>query len=134
MTLVTERLKGEVASFDIVGRDGEVIVAKDKRITARHIRQMADMKTVSVNDDFLIGRVLAKDIIDGETGEVLAAANDEITEELLAKLREAKIKGFQTIYTNELDQGSFISDTLRIDEPPDQMSARVAIYRMMRPG
>ncbi len=134
MTLVPERLKGEIARFDIINRDGEVIVEKDKRITARHIRLLGDMKSVTVTDDFLVGRVLAKDVMDAETGEILAHANEQITEELLAKLREAKVKGFQTIYTNELDHGSYIADTLRIDETPDQMSARIAIYRMMRPG
>ena len=133
MTLVPERLKGEIARFDIK-RDGELIVAKDKRITAKHIRLLGDMKTVPVADDFLVGRVLAKSVFDGETGEILANANDEITEELLAKLREAGIATVQTIYSNELDHGSYIADTLRIDETPDQLAARIAIYRMMRPG
>jgi DNA-directed RNA polymerase subunit beta len=133
MTLVPERLKGEIARFDIK-RDGELIVAKDKRITAKHIRLLGDMKTVPVADDFLVGRVLAKAVFDGETGEILANANDEITEELLAKLREAGIASIQTIYSNELDHGSYIADTLRIDETPDQLAARIAIYRMMRPG
>ena len=133
MTLVPERLKGEIARFDIK-RDGELIVAKDKRITAKHIRLLGDMKTVPVADDFLVGRVLAKSVFDGETGEILANANDEITEELLAKLREAGIATIQTIYSNELDHGSYIADTLRIDETPDQLAARIAIYRMMRPG
>ena len=134
MTLVPERLKGEIARFDIKNAEGDVIVQKDKRITARHIRQLADMKTVRVPEDFLIGRVLAKSIWDEETGEVIANANDEITEELLAQLRAQKVKSFETIYTNELDHGSYIADTLRLDDTPDQMAARVAIYRMMRPG
>ena len=133
MTLVPERLKGEIARFDIK-RDGEMIVAKDKRITAKHIRLLGDMATVPVADDFLVGRVLAKAVFDGETGESLANANDEITEDLLAKLREAGIESIQTIYSNELDHGSYIADTLRIDETPDQLAARIAIYRMMRPG
>ncbi len=133
MTLVSERLKGEIARFDIK-RDGQLIVAKDKRITAKHIRLLGDMKTVEVADDFLVGRVLAKAVFDAETGEILANANDEITEDLLAKLREAGIESIETIYSNELDHGSYIADTLRIDETPDQLSARIAIYRMMRPG
>ena len=65
---------------------------------------------------------------------MLALANDEVTEALLAKLREANIEEIQTIYTNDLDQGAYISQTLRIDETADQMAAQVAIYRMMRPG
>jgi DNA-directed RNA polymerase subunit beta len=136
MAFVPERLRGEVARFDIADKAGNIIVAKDKRINAKNIRELEAAKTTNINvpDDYLIGRVVAKNIVDGDTGEVLATANEEITETLLANLREAGVKELQTIYTNDLDQGSFISQTLRIDETADQMAARIAIYRMMRPG
>ncbi|OLL29630.1 DNA-directed RNA polymerase subunit beta [Burkholderia sp. SRS-W-2-2016] len=136
MEFVPERLRGEVARFDITDRDGNVIVQKDKRINAKHIRDLDNAKTkfISVPEDYLLGRVLAKNVIDGDTGEVIANANDEITETVLDKLREAKIKDIQTLYTNDLDQGPYISSTLRIDETADKMAARIAIYRMMRPG
>ena len=136
MNFVAERLKGEVARFDITDKSGNVVIAKDKRINAKNIRDLEAAKTTTINvpDDYLIGRVVAKNIVDGDTGEVLATANEEITETLLANLREAGVKELQTIYTNDLDQGSFISQTLRIDETADQMAARIAIYRMMRPG
>ena len=136
MEFVAERLRGEVARFDIADRDGKVIVEKDKRINAKHIRDLEAAQTefVSVPEDYLLGRVLAKDVVDNETGEVLANANDELTETLLAKLREAEISRIQTLYTNDLDQGAYISSTLRIDETLDKMAARIAIYRMMRPG
>ncbi|NDH31095.1 MAG: DNA-directed RNA polymerase subunit beta, partial [Betaproteobacteria bacterium] len=136
MTLVIERLRGEIARFDINDRDGKLIVAKDKRITAKHIRELdqAGIKRISVPDDFLLGRTIATNLIDADTGELLAKANDEITEELLGKLRDARLHDFQTLYTNDLDQGPYISQTLRIDETVDQLAARIAIYRMMRPG
>jgi DNA-directed RNA polymerase subunit beta len=136
MNFVAERLKGEVARFDITDKAGNVVIAKDKRINAKNIRDLEAAKTTTINvpDDYLIGRVVAKNIVDADTGEVLATANEEITETLLANLREAGVKELETIYTNDLDQGSFISQTLRIDETADQMSARIAIYRMMRPG
>jgi len=136
MAFVADRLKGEVARFDITDKSGNVVVAKDKRINSKHVRDLEAAKTTSINvpDDYLLGRVIAKNIVDGDTGEVLALANEEITESLIAKLREAGIKELQTIYTNDLDQGAFISQTLRIDETADQMAARIAIYRMMRPG
>jgi DNA-directed RNA polymerase subunit beta len=136
MNFVAERLKGEVARFDITDKSGNVVIAKDKRINAKNIRDLEAAKTTAINvpDDYLIGRVVAKNIVDADTGEVLATANEEITETLLANLREAGVKELQTIYTNDLDQGSFISQTLRIDETADQMAARIAIYRMMRPG
>ncbi|MCP3712942.1 DNA-directed RNA polymerase subunit beta [Paraburkholderia sp. CNPSo 3274] len=136
MEFVPERLRGEVARFDISDREGKVIVQKDKRINAKHIRDLETAKTtyISVPEDYLLGRVLAKNVVDGDTGEVIANANDEITESVLEKLREAKIKDIQTLYTNDLDQGPYISSTLRIDETADRMAARIAIYRMMRPG
>ncbi|MGC7406502.1 DNA-directed RNA polymerase subunit beta [Pandoraea pneumonica] len=136
MEFVPERLRGEVARFDITDREGKVIVQKDKRVNAKHIRDLenANTKFISVPEDYLLGRVLAKNVIDGDTGEVIANANDEITESVLVKLRESGVSDIQTLYTNDLDQGPYISATLRIDETADQTAARIAIYRMMRPG
>ena len=68
------------------------------------------------------------------TANWLPRANDEITEDLLDKLRDAGVTEFSTLYLNDLDRGSHISQTLRSDETTDQWAARVAIYRMMRPG
>jgi len=136
MELVPERLRGEIARFDITDKTGKVVVAKDKRINAKHIRDMeaAGMKRIAVTEDYLLGRVLALNVVDPETGEIVANANDELTEDTLKKLRLANVKDIRTIYTNDLDQGPFISNTLRIDETGDQLAARIAIYRMMRPG
>ena len=136
MEFVAERLRGEMARFDITDRSGKVIVAKDKRINARHVREVesAGITHISVPEDYLLGRVLAKNVIDADTGEVVASANDELTDELLGKLRDANVREIQTLYTNDLDQGAYISSTLRTDDTADQMAARVAIYRMMRPG
>jgi DNA-directed RNA polymerase subunit beta len=134
--VVPERLRGEVAKFDIHDKSGKVLVAKDKRITAKHIRDMAEagIKKIAVPDDFLVGRVVAQNVIDATTGEILANANDEITDSLLAKLSEAGVENLKTLYINDLDRGPYISTTLRADETADQWAARVAIYRMMRPG
>ena len=134
--LVPERLRGDVARLDIVTKSGKVIVQKDKRITAKHTRELeqAGIDKLSVPEDFLLGRVLGHNVLDQETGEIIALANDEITEELIAKFREINLEKLYTIYTNDLDQGAYISQTLRIDETTDQLAAQVAIYRMMRPG
>src|ERR1035437_5577343 len=134
--LVPERLRGEIARFDFSTKSGKLIVAKDKRITVKHVREMqeAHLSKISVPQEFLLGRVLAQSVIDKDSGEVIANANDEITEELLKKLIDANIGKIQTIYINDLDQGPYISQTLRIDETADQVAAQVAIYRMMRPG
>src|SRR5690606_34136318 len=85
-------------------------------------------------EDFLVGRVVARNMVDPDTGEILAKANDELTEALLKKLRAAGIKEIQCLFTNELNHGGYISQTLATDETADQTAARVAIYRMMRPG
>jgi DNA-directed RNA polymerase subunit beta len=134
--VVPERMRGEIARFDIATKAGKVIVPKDKRITVKHIRDMeaVGLKKLSVTDDFLIGRIVAHNIVDRETGEVLMQANDEITPTALAKLTEAGLDDIKTIYTNDLDQGPYIAQTLRVDDCADQYQARVAIYRMMRPG
>ncbi|MEK9917348.1 MAG: DNA-directed RNA polymerase subunit beta, partial [Betaproteobacteria bacterium] len=131
-----ERLRGEIARVDIKTKQGKLIVETDKRITAKHVRDMiaAKVDRIPVEQDFLVGRILARNIIDIDTGEIIAAANDELTEELIEKLVEANIGEIETIYVNDLDQGPFISQTLRADDTPDQLSAQVAIYRMMRPG
>ncbi len=134
--LMPERLRGEVASFDILTKGKKVIVQKDKRITAKHIREMQEAKIdqLEVPGDFLLGRILAQNIVDKETGEIVALANDEITEDTLGKLRKFDIKKINTLYVNDLNHGAYISQTLKIDETIDEMTAQVAIYRMMRPG
>jgi DNA-directed RNA polymerase subunit beta len=136
LEFVPERLRGEMARFDIHGKDGKVVVAKDKRITARNLRELTDsgVKRIAVPADYVVGRALAANVVDASTGEVLAKANDEVTDDLLEKLSAAGIKEIRTIYTNDLDMGPFISQTLRTDDTPDQYAAKVAIYRMMRPG
>jgi DNA-directed RNA polymerase subunit beta len=136
MEFVPERLRGQLANFDVLDKNGVVVIQKDKRINAKHIRELeaAKTKNIVVPDDYLVARVVARNIIDPDSGEILAYANDEITDELLATLREAGIKQLETIYTNDLDSGAYISQTLRTDETADQMAARIAIYRMMRPG
>jgi DNA-directed RNA polymerase, beta subunit len=136
LELVPARLRGDVATFTITDENGNVIVEDGRRITARHIRQMekAGVKELSVPREYLLGRALAKDIIDPATGEVLLECNTEISEDTLKVFAKAGITEIQTIYTNELDCGPFIAETLRIDPSRTQLEALVEIYRMMRPG
>ena len=136
MEFVADRLKSEIARFDITDKKGNVVVEKDKRITARHLRTLEQGGTthISVPEDYLVGRVIARNMVDADTGELIAKANEEITEALLKKMRQAGVKEFQALYTNELDEGAYISQTLASDETADELAARVSIYRMMRPG
>jgi len=133
--LVVERLRGEIAKFAIKIKN-KTLVEAGRKITSRHVRALeeAKVKKVEVPESALIGRVIATDLVNTETGELIAKANDEITEDVLATIREAKIKSFDTLVTNELDRGLYISDTLRTDPCTVELEALAEIYRMMRPG
>ena len=133
--LIPERLRGEISAFDIKVRT-KVIVEKNRRITMRHIKQLEDagLKKLKVPDEYLLGKRLAQAIVDTESGEELISANGELTEERLEVLRQLGIKSFDLIYTNDLDQGPYISETLEIDNTTNDLEAQVEIYRMMRPG
>ena len=135
LKLHPERLRGETATFDIkVGR--RVIVEKDRRITLRHVREIekAGVRELEVPNEYLIDKVVAHDVVDTSSGELIAAANDELTKDQVQKLLDAGIKKIETLFVNDLDRGPFISNTLRIDPTTTRLEALVEIYRMMRPG
>ncbi len=136
ISLVADRLRGQELEFDIVNARGTVIIEAEKRLTARHIRELekAGLEEIKVPDSFLLGRSLSRHQVDTSTGELLASANDQITTELLESLRAAGLVEFETIYTNDLDHGPYISETLRADPSNSALEAQVEIYRMMRPG
>ncbi|TQU11038.1 DNA-directed RNA polymerase subunit beta, partial [Xanthomonas perforans] len=135
LELVPERLRGETLNFDLADGD-KVIVEAGKRITARHVKQLeaAGVAALAVPDDYLVGRILSHDVVDGSTGELLANANDEINEDQLAAFRKAGVDAVGTLWVNDLDRGPYLSNTLRIDPTKTQLEALVEIYRMMRPG
>jgi DNA-directed RNA polymerase subunit beta len=135
LNLVAERLRGESAIADIMDGD-RVIVEKDRKITTRHIREITKVgiTKLTLEDDMVVGRTLAHDIIDELSGELIARANDLLTVTILTSMREAGITRFKTIFINDIDHGPYISETLRIDQTATQLEALVEIYRMMRPG
>src|SRR5690606_29620028 len=130
-----ERLRGETLDFDLADGD-KVIVEAGRRVTARHVKQLTEsgIAALAVPDSYLIGRVLSHDVVDAATGELIAAANDEITDEMLEAMRKAGVDTVGTIWVNDLDRGPHISNTLRIDPTRTELEAQVEIYRMMRPG
>ena len=134
--LVPSRLRGETATFDIKDGEGGVIVEEGRRITQKHIRQLekAGLERLEVPMEYLFGKTLAKDQIDTKTGELICPCNTEITPEVLERMAQGGITHIETLYTNDLDCGSFISDTLKLDTTGSQLEALVEIYRMMRPG
>ncbi len=133
--LIPSRLRGQTLPVDLKIKS-KVVVEANKRITARHVRELeqAKMSSLKVEDDFLIGKVLAKDIFNQETGEVLVSANTEIDQSIIEAIREVNITELHTLYINELDKGPYISTTLRADPTSNRLEALVEIYRMMRPG
>ena len=135
LDLVAERLRGETATFDIMAK-GKVIVEAGRRITARHIRDIekAGLTQLDVPPEYLFGKVNNKALVNQSTGEVLAECNTLLTDELLKKVGQAGIKSFGVLYTNDLDRGPFLADTLRADPARSELEALVEIYRMMRPG
>lgn len=135
LQLVSERLRGEIASFD-VKKAGKTIIEKGRRITARHISQLekAGIENLEVPMEYMLGKVLAKALVHPETGEVFANPNDIITGDILKALIESGISQVETLYINDIDRGPYISDTLRVDSTTNTHEALVEIYRMMRPG
>ncbi|UQY88452.1 DNA-directed RNA polymerase subunit beta [Stenotrophomonas rhizophila] len=135
LELVSERLRGETLNFDLADGD-KVIVEAGKRITARHVKQLeaSGIAALAVPDDYIVGRILSHDVVDASTGELLAQANDEITDEQLQAFRKAGVDAVGTLWVNDLDRGPYLSNTLRIDPTKTQLEALVEIYRMMRPG
>lgn len=136
LDLIPEQLRGEILNFDLKDNSGKVLVEAGLRINAKHIRQLTKegIAQLEVPVDYLLGKRLAKSIVDMETGELLAEANAEITVELLEKTARVKIDRLQTLYINELERGGYISDTLNIDPTNNELEALLEIYRMMRPG
>jgi DNA-directed RNA polymerase subunit beta len=129
------RMRGEIATFDILLKN-EVLVPAGRRITAKHVRELekAGIHSLAAPAEYLVGRVLARALINADTGEVLVDANVEITPEIIEAMKKASISEFKIIFTNDIDCGPYMSETLRIDPTKTQLEAMVEIYRMMRPG
>ncbi|MDA0958363.1 MAG: DNA-directed RNA polymerase subunit beta [Proteobacteria bacterium] len=136
LSLIANRLRGETAQFDITDAKGNVLVPESTRITARHIREMEKLKLkeLAVPSEYVCGHRLAKNLIDEETGEIVLPCNAIVTDEVLEQIRALGVKSFETIYTNDLDHGPFMADTLDADPCTNRLEALVEIYRMMRPG
>ena len=136
LKFVPEHLLGKLAFSDLLDGDGKLIVARGKRINKAHIRKLtaANVKEIETPVETLLGQALACDLVDKSTGEVLALANSEITEELLTSLRENGVRKFEVLYTNEINCGPYLSQTLRLDHTGSKLEALLEIYRVIRPG
>lgn len=132
--LVADRLKGEMAQFDIVGPDGNVIVEQGQRINALRVKRILNsgMTKLAVPDEYLYERIIGEDIVVGD--EVLVRANTLIDHEILVKLTEKNVQSFKILFTNDIDHGTYIADTLRADTIVTREEALIEIYKVMRPG
>jgi len=135
LVIQPQRLRGIIAEFDIkIGKD--IIVEKGRRITSKHAKMLekAKVKSIPAPLDYLLGKVIASDVVDIDTGEILLSANIVITEESIEVLTATKINKINIIYINDAENGIYISDTLRLDEMQTEIEARMSIYHVMRPG
>ena len=133
--IVPERMRGEIAAFDIK-HNNQVLVEEGRRITAKHIREMnkASLTEVEVPREYLTGKILGHNLIDQATGELVANVNDELTPALIDRCIESGITEINTLFVNDLDNGPYISNAMRLDTTTNALEALVEIYRMMRPG
>lgn len=133
--IIPSRLRGETLPVDITIKN-KVLVEANKRITARHVRELEsqNVKKLELSKEFIFGKVLAHDVIDQETGEVLFAANDTIDEKVFDALIAKGISAVNCVYINDLEKGPYMSNTLQADPTTNRIEALVEIYRMMRPG
>lgn len=132
--LVSDHIKDQVASFDIRDNKGKVVVEEGHRITALHAQQLEDsgVTELEIPPKYLYGKVLGEDI--KKDNEIHIPCNTVINEDILAEIREMGVMSFKTIYTNDVNRGSYISDTMRDFPVSDELEAIKAIYTNMRPA
>jgi DNA-directed RNA polymerase subunit beta len=135
LQVIPRRLMGRVSLVDIEAK-GELVVKKGERISARHIRKIesAKIKNLDLPKEAIYGQVLAKDLLDKTTGEIVIESNTIVDEENLTLIEELELKELETLYINDIESGPYMADTLRADTTNNEIEALVEIYRMMRPG
>ncbi|MBI5941142.1 MAG: DNA-directed RNA polymerase subunit beta, partial [Caulobacterales bacterium] len=132
-----ERWRGVKPEFALIDADtGEEVAPAGQKISARAAKKLADggLKTLLLSPDALVGRFLARDEVNAETGEIYAEAGDELDTAVIEVLEE---KGFTTIDVLDIDHvtvGAYMRNTLRVDKNAVREDALFDIYRVMRPG
>ena len=130
-------LKGIRAEADIkIKGSDEVVVKAGRRITATAIKKLAgkDIEPYEMEKTDVLGKVLAEDVVNMETGEVVADANTTITEELLEKMMELGIAEFKAIFVDDVTYSSCLTRTLAVDKVDTKEDAIIEIYRRLRPS
>ncbi len=134
---VPARMKGVKLDFDLVNaQTGETVLEAGKKLSPRMAQKFADdgLEYYRVSAEQLIGKFLAANVVNAKTGEVLAEACDEITEDLLKEISKSKINEIKILYIDGVNVGPYIRNTLMIDKNSCREEALLDIYRVMRPG
>jgi DNA-directed RNA polymerase subunit beta len=127
---------GQRANEDWVDEDGKVVVEKNKKFTASVLKKIQDakIKAFPIKREQVIGRICAQDVVDLNTGEVLVECNEEITDAKLDLLIERKASEIRILYTDRINVGTYLRDTLAQDKISTREEALIEIYRRLRPG
>ena len=129
-------LQGVRVGSDILDDKGKVLVKKGKKFTPMAIKNMQEtkLKSLSATLDDILGKVLAEDIFEKKTGEVIALANEELTEGKIQELMASGINEVKILYIDNVNFGGQIRNTLLLDKTSDTEQALVKIFERLRPG
>ena len=135
LKLIPDRLKGTIAIDDLKIKN-KLIIEAGKIFNARHVKLLQESKLeyLPISDEYLYGKILGQDIIDEETGEILIPQNTPIDIDNIDLIKKLSLDKIKILFTNDIDKGPYISNTLLIDPSTNQLEAQVEIYKMMRPG
>jgi DNA-directed RNA polymerase subunit beta len=134
---VSELLAGQSPTEDIVDpKSGEMIAKADRKISRATAKRLtsAGLETVPIGTDELLGKYLAHDVIDETTGEVVVGINEEVTPDVLDKIRLKGIREFSVLYMENPRLDTCMRDTVASDKSRTQEEALLEIYRRLRPG
>ncbi|QCQ21063.1 DNA-directed RNA polymerase subunit beta [Desulfoglaeba alkanexedens] len=130
-------LVGSRAPEDIVNPEtGEVLVKKNRKLGKQTLKRLQDMgiETLPVPTTELIGQVLAHDVVDFKTGEIVAECNDTVTEDLLEDLAARQIGEIELLHLQGQDVSPSFRNTLLLDKVHSKEDAIIEIYRRLRPS
>ncbi len=147
-TFFPDRVRGTRPLYDLVdAKTGEVIAEAGKKVTPRAVKKLIEegkVKDLLLPFEQIIGKYVAKDIINEETGAIYAEAGDELTWELdkddqviggvLKELIDAGITDIPVLDIDNIIVGSYMCNILAAYKNMGRDTALMDIYRVMRPG
>ena len=132
------RMEGMRLPIDVVNplNPKEIIVRKNEKLGRFRLKRMQDLgiTELPIAKEELVGRVLADDVIDEETGEILFECNDEITEKMWNAILGRAPTEIKLLYIDNVTSGPFLRNTLLADKVDNPLQAAVEVYRRQRPG